>query len=213
MLVGPPAAVAADGDGVVLTLTGPAVPYAEVVYAIQARHGTVTARVTKADPPPFARREAVGLVPLEELPALLDEVELALGGLAAQRPADRAVVEVRLSRGDRRVVGWFAVDRSARGRALLALVRRRVSAVAGTLQFQDRLLLPGEAGRLSVTATPAARLEVDGVPMAAQTPVAALPLSVGPHEVRLTPLDGGEARVYPIKVERGRTTALVVDLR
>jgi hypothetical protein len=97
--------------------------------------------------------------------------------------------------------------------ALIAQVRGVVAANTAAIHFQDALLLPAESGRLRVQAEPTARVSIGGVPIADRTPVEGLRLPVGAHEVRLTPLDGGAARVYPIKIETGKTTALVVDLR
>ncbi len=209
---------AAEGDGVRVVLTGPATPYAAVRYAVEERRGTIAASVSKTFADDFGLREEVGLLTAGDFAALLAELE-GLGAFtlpSTTARAARARYEVEVRRAGRRhafTVHDPALLPDARYRQLIARVRGAVEATAGAIAFRDPLLLPGEAGLLTLQSRPRARVEINGVAHGETTPLDALPLPVGTHTVRLVALDEPLERTYEVKVEAGKTTRLVVDLR
>lgn len=212
-------ALAAAPDGVRAVLTGPSVPYHEVVYEIAEKQGTVVATVVKRFAADFGRRDAVALVPTDEWETLLDRLEAA--GLfslpdATDGPPPRAVWRVEARRGGkahRFVVHDPATRPDGRHLALIDGIREAVSARTEALPFIDALLLPAESGQLRVRSQPSARVAVDGLPVEGTTPLSGLPLLVGAHAIRLTPAAGGAAQTYDVRIERGKTTSLVVELK
>ncbi|MCB9522102.1 MAG: hypothetical protein H6702_01815 [Myxococcales bacterium] len=211
ILAAPAAGICGDGDGVRLTISGPAVPYAEVVHEIRERNEAVTARVTKTFAGDFGRRDAIGLLTLAELPSLLSEARTAV--LEARAPVGPARYHLEITQTGQRRQGWLVPGEGGAEPALATRLRAVVAAATGPVPFHDALLLPEEAGRLHVQADRPARVALDGVDLAGQTPLSGVLVVAGDHAVRLTPLDGGEAQVYPIKILPGRTTTLAVELR
>jgi hypothetical protein len=218
MLLVPRTSAAAEGDAVRVVLTGPATPYASVRYAVEERRGAVSASVTKTFADDFGFREEVGLLTAGDFAALFADLE-GLGAFALPSTSGKATqarYEVEVRRGGRRhafTVHDPALLPDARYRQLVARVRAAVEASAGTIPFRDPLLLPNEAGLLTLQSRPRARVEIDGVAHGETTPLDALPLPAGTHTVRLVALDEPLERTYEVKVEAGKTTRLVVDLR
>ena len=212
------AAWAAEGDGVRLVVHGPAVPWTQITYEVAHRHGGVTARVTKAWPEGFGRREEVGLVPAEELTDLLADIEAVVPLWPKGRRSTRYRARYTLivdRAGQRR--SWVVHDPNL-GEAnapskIMALIGAVIGENTRPVRFQDALLLPDESGWLKVDADVVSAVRVDGVLVADHTPLQGLRLPVGAHKIRLSPLDGRAPRVYPIKIEMKKTTALVVELR
>ncbi len=212
------AAAAPPGDGVRLRLTGPATPYAEVTYAVAFRRGAVIAEVDKALAAGFGRRGEVGLLTRDDLSGLLDAVE-ALGAftLRDRTHADpRTVWRIETRRGQKaHTVVVHDPERGADGRyrALIERVRGLVEQTVGPVPWRDAMLLPEEFGRLRLRSTPKATLTIDGVPWPGTTPMNDVRLTGGAHRLELTPVGGGEPHVYDVRVEIGKTTSLVVELK
>ncbi|MCB9538388.1 MAG: PEGA domain-containing protein [Myxococcales bacterium] len=212
LLAAPPAA-----DGVRLTLSGPAVPHAEVVYEVLAERGTVTVGVARRFAADFGQSTEVALLPRPELDALM--ARLAGMGVFALTDADDPAARVRLRlearRGDATVAVTVAdPDRAAdeRAQAALTAVRAVVRANTPPSTFSDPMLLPTEAGRLRIRSRPPARVGLDGVRLEARTPINSLRVPVGAHTLELE-TDTGVVRRYDVKVEAGKTTSVDVDLR
>jgi hypothetical protein len=91
-------------------------------------------------------------------------------------------------------------------------IQRAVEAIAGSVPYQDALLLPAESGRVRLRSRPEAWVRIDGLLLSTPTPVDEHVLPLGDHEVSFTPVSGGAMRTYPLKVVHGQTTALDVDL-
>lgn len=215
----PFAAPAADLEaGVRVTLTGPGTPYAEVVHEVGRRHGTVVVSVRKTFAAGFGHRDEVGLLTDDDLEALLDGL-VALGAFelaSSPRKDHRARHRVEIAWKGRHHV--FEVDdpelqADERYGRLITRVRAAVGHAAGVVPFQDAMLLPEEAGRLNIVADPPARARIDGVVIEGTTPLGGLRLPAGSHRVELTPVGGGPARTYDVKIEVGKTTNLTVNLR
>lgn len=208
---------AADGDGVRLSMSGSATPYARVEFALVEKRGTVVAEVVKTFAAGFGREERVGLVPRDEYRATF----AALAGMgvftlptATGRPDSGVTWTVEARRGA--TVHTFSVDdpqlkRDARYADVLAKVRAVVTGHAGQIPFRDRMLLPSEAGLLEVKATPRARVWLDGVEQVGWTPLKAR-VAGGGHRIRLVS-EAGLTRDYEVKVDVGRTTSLSVELK
>ena len=68
-----------------------------------------------------------------------------------------------------------------------------------------------QLGMLSVRSTPWARVELDGVPLG-EGIIAARPVTVGPHRVRLIPGEGAYSpRTVRVQIEPGRVTKIFAD--
>lgn len=211
-------------DGVRVTLTGPAVPHAEVVYEVLAERGTVTVGVTRRFAADFGKSTEVALLPRADLDALM--ARLAGMGLfeLTHSDAPRARVRVRIEarRGAKTVdatvadpertdVGHARLE-AERGQLFLDVVRAVVRAHTPPYTFSDPMLLPTEAGRLRVRSRPAARVSLDGVRLEARTPINSLRVPAGAHTLMLE-TDAGLVRRYDVKVEAGKTTSIDVELR
>lgn len=214
-------ASAGEGDGVRVELTGAATPFDRVVMEISERRGACLALVAKSFAAGFGRQEKVGLLLPEDHARLLDRLR-ALGAFelpSTRGPARRAEYTVAIFQGGRRhrfVVHDPAQQADARFRRILAEVRETAVRHAGDVPFRDALLLADESGVLRIKAQPEAHVEVDGVALVEPTPIDGLPLPVGTHHVSLVPLEATSddaGRAYTIKIERGKTTTLNVELR
>ena len=216
----PVAALADDADHVRLSLTGPAVPYASVVYELARERGAVVATVTKRFADGFGHRSEVGLLTDRDLTALLTELT-ALGAYTltpriitgAQTPRTIYTLSIRRA-GRHRTLTVHDPEWSpeTRHRALFDRIRAAAAAHTDPIPFRDALLLPHEAGTLWVRSTPPATLALDGVPITGRTPTD-LRVAAGPHRLTLTPIGGGEPRDYDITIRAGKTTSLTLDLR
>lgn len=210
-------AFAADGDGVRVVLSGGATPYARVEFAIVEKRGTVVAEVVKTYAAEFGRDERVGLLPPDEYGELLSALErLGLFALPDRvGPGARVTYEVTARRGGRRhrfrVADPELLD-DGRYAKLLARVQATVAEHAGAVPFRDRMLLPSESGRLRIVSTPRAVVWLDDVALQGWTPLTGVRATVGKHRLRLV-TEAGLTRDYEVKVEVGRTTSLVVDLK
>ena len=58
-----------------------------------------------------------------------------------------------------------------------------------------------------------ATVRLGGAPLPGQTPITDLRLPQGTHEVELLSSETGSVHRYEVKIEAGKTTSLVVDLR
>ncbi len=213
----PSAVVATEGDGVRVVLTGPGTPYARVEFSVLEKRGSVVATVSKTFSGPFGRREKVGLLAGDEFHALLE----ALAGQGAfglpSRPHEggQAVYTVELTtkgRHHRFEVADPELLDDPRYLEVIRRVRAVVGEHAGTIAFQDRMLLPGEGGVLRVSSTPPARVWLDDIALPGETPIAGLRVEAGPHKVRLQTATG-LTETYEVKVDVGKTTSLNVELR
>ncbi len=210
-------AYAAEGDGVRVVLSGGATPYERVEFAIVEKRGTVVAEVVKTYAAEFGRDERVGLLPRDEYGTLLAALE-RLGLFTLQERTDpraRVTYEVIAQQGKRRhrfrVADPELLD-DPRYSSLLARIQATVAEHAGAVRFHDRMLLPSESGRLRVVSTPRAVVWLDDVALQGWTPLKRLRVPVGKHRLRLVS-EAGLTRDYEVKIEVGRTTSLVVDLK
>lgn len=217
LLVSPaPIPTALAGDGVRITLSGPAVPYATVAYEVASKRGTIVATVEKQFAADFGQRSEVAILTRQDLDVLL--VELAGLGLfsaqSAQVDGARAALTVEARWGDR-AVRVTAPDPSDRPDSPLARIARRVRGAVtretGRQPFGDQMLLPAERGRLRLTSRPAARVRLDGVTLDGRTPMLDVTVTAGPHTLDLSS-DAGPTRTYTVQVDVGKTTAVDVDL-
>ncbi len=210
-------AFAAEGDGVRVSMSGASTPYAVVEFAVVEKRGTVVAEVIKTYAADFGRDERVGLLPRDEYDALVGALErlgaYTLPDAVAKAPRVTWQVEARRAgRGHRfRVTDPELLD-DRRYAALLARVAAVVAEHAGAVPFRDRMLLPSEAGRLEVRATPRARVWLDEVALPGWTPIPDLRVAAGRHRLRLVS-ETGVAREYEVKVDVGGTTSLSVELK
>jgi len=204
-----------------IELRGPATPYDRIIMEVTERRGARLAVLEKHFALGFGRREKVGLLLPADHERLLERLS-ALGAFelgSTRGPAHRAEYVVVIARGGRRhrfVVHDPAQQPDARYRRIIAEVRATVPRHAGDVAFRDALLLPEESGLLRIDARPAARVTVDGVALTETTPIGGLPLLAGTHRIRLVPVvapAGAAGAGYTIKVERGKTTTLNVELR
>lgn len=215
-----PTAYAAPGgaDQVRLELSGSATPYAKVTYEVAPRRGAVIVGVRKAFAEGFGHRDEVGLLTAEDLDALLAELD-AMGAFALPprtSKSRRARWTLTIRWGDKRRVLTIDDPGLADDLRYRALVDRVVMAVEAELDpilFRDPMLLPGEAGRLRLSARPPARVAINGLPVEGKTPMNDLRLPVGTHTITLTPVSGGDAHPYEVRIEAGKTTSLAVELR
>ncbi len=70
----------------------------------------------------------------------------------------------------------------------------------------------GDAGFLTVTTDPAAKLEIDGADTGKTTPVVRLSLASGKHKVTVTSLDGKTKRTLGVTIVAGEEKRLTVNL-
>jgi len=92
-------------------------------------------------------------------------------------------------------------------------VRRSVIGTVGDLGWHAGTGTDAKAGYLFVDSVPGATVTVDGVKLPEKTPVFAYALSPGKHEVVLENEAQGLKRTYKVRIRRGLTTSLEVDLR
>lgn len=218
-LCGTPFAHAQESDGLTIRLSGPGLAYQSVEYSLEARHGTVIARVTKRFIGRFGHFEKIDLLALEELPQLLGRwfpEEPTAAPLDLRSPHARAQIEVRWRRGVQRGHWLLSWPPSPRGAEYLARVREiqaQIEARVGAIAYRDALLLPTESGRLQVSSTPSAQVRLNGILLPEPTPLPDLILAAGRYELALIPLDGGPEQRHTIEVPAGRLTRLQLDLR
>jgi len=204
--------------GIRLEISGPAVPYETVTYAIERKRGTVVVTVSKRFARPFGGRDEVGLLTEEAWTAFTKAMDrrnvFTLPSVA--RPGARATVRLKVEWAGR--THRFTVDDPSRlldrrYAAVIDLVRGLAHDRVGPVEFRDVMLLASEAGRLRVVSDPRATVTLDGVPLGLKTPVFGIRVAAGSHELRLTPLRGGPVYPYSVKVEPGKTTLLSVELK
>jgi hypothetical protein len=208
-------------DGVVIALSGPAVPYERVDYAVQAKRGTVVAEVNKQFAHRFGRQDAVAALTREELDGLLDVLaRMGVWRLKSRRTAQhRTRWRIAVVRGRRThvvVVDDPAERPDGRHYAVIEHVRRTVTDRTRALPFHDAMLLRSEAGALALRTRPPARVRLNGVLLPRPTPIQGLRVKAGKHRVEFLPLEPGALRArstpYDIVVEAGRATSLNVTL-
>lgn len=211
------ARVARAADGVVIRLSGPAVPYETVDYALHERRGAVLAEVNKQFAAGFGRQDAVAVLPRDALDTLLKTVadRGAWDLKSVRKKAHQTRWTIELTQGARRrvvVIDDVAQRPDGRHLAVIEAVRSAVAAHTRDLPFHDALLLRSEAGILALRTRPAARVRLDGVLLPRPTPIKALRVRAGLHQIEFLPLDGGPATPYDVRVEAGRATSLNVKL-
>ena len=92
-------------------------------------------------------------------------------------------------------------------------VREEVVGTVGDVGWHGGTSSDAQAGYLFVDSVPSATVYVDGVKVPGKTPVFAYPTSAGKHTVVLENELHGLKRTFKVKVKRGVTTSLEVDLR
>ena len=92
-------------------------------------------------------------------------------------------------------------------------VRRVVIAEVGDIGWHGPTGGAGQTGYLFVDSVPGARVTVDGVQLAEETPVLSYPVAPGEHEVVLENDAHHVRRSWKVKIEAGMTTSLEVELR
>lgn len=204
--------------GIEVTISGPACPYETARLEAVIKRGASIAGFSRRFKAPFGHQEGVGLVTIPDLRALMS-------GLAAQglfRLVDDRHEGYRL-RYRITAVGVDGVrtdvvvdDPWQSGQpALLRVVEHLRSFVGGVTAaptFVDPMLLKSESGTLRIRSKPPARVWLDEVPLAGQTPIGGLRVREGKHKARLSTLDGVLSEEYEVSVEIGKLTSLEVTL-
>jgi hypothetical protein len=97
---------------------------------------------------------------------------------------------------------------------VLALFFEAIAASAGPMPDTRSALeqpAPAETGFLNVTSDPIANLSVDGKDYG-KTPVTKIELPVGSHQLSLVSLDGKLQRKIGVKIAKGETTRIKINL-
>lgn len=208
--------VAAAEDGVRVSVSGPQVPFETAEYAVEVKRGTVVAEYSKRFAARFGHLDRVAALTRPDLTALLDRLDAL--GLWTLRDARRANAGLRWTikaqRGDRRIAITIDEPTLQPGPhlAVIAAVRARVEAELGRSIFQDPMLLRSEGGVLNLRTRPPARVRLDGVLLAAPTPIRGLRVEAGRRKVELLPIGGGPPVTHTVRVEAGRATSLNLTL-
>jgi hypothetical protein len=103
---------------------------------------------------------------------------------------------------------------SSSAAAVAALIFTAFAASAAPLRGTHAAVeqaAPAETGYLSVTSDPIATLSVDGKSYG-KTPVTKIELSVGSHQIALASLDGKLTRTLGVKITKGETTRIKINL-
>ena len=102
-------------------------------------------------------------------------------------------------------------SRDGRLSGCLRVLEAAVDTYIGYLPWRDVFFDESRLGYLRAESTPAARVWVDGMDTGEETPLAALALEVGVHDV--TFVSEGLRRSYDVRILSRATTNLDVDLR
>ncbi len=97
--------------------------------------------------------------------------------------------------------------------AFINTVRRVAQKTAGDIGYHGPSGEAGAEGYLFIDSVPGARVTIDGVQLADETPILAYTLAPGSHTVILENAELGLKRDYKVRIQPGLTTSLEVDLR
>jgi hypothetical protein len=218
-------ALAADGDLVRMTLSGPGVAYASVEMEARIRGATAVVRITRSFGERFGARDAVGLSTPDEVAAVIDHLvaeNVFAPPREPRRPKAGAVPEVRyvleLKTGGR--TSRVELDRpelmtDRRYSNAVERIRRFVTGVVepeGPRPFVDGRIPKDASGFLHLETSPSGRVYLNDVLLADATPIEALRLPLGTHVLRIVAVDGRLERTVDITIERGKTTSLRMNL-
>ncbi|MFZ4736313.1 MAG: hypothetical protein ACOYM9_10230 [Bradymonadia bacterium] len=166
----------------------------------------------------YGRRDVVGLMPdaeAEALKALLDR-----SGAFGLRDADgggqsagRATWRVRVTDGTKTRQFTVHAPEQLPDRTYDTLIRSVCAVVEGAtpvLPFRDLQAPLERSGWLHLEAPAGALIRIDGVGLHERTPIEGLRVEAGAHTVDVEYGDGRPAGVYPVEIERGKTTVLRV---
>jgi hypothetical protein len=213
-----PARGALADELVSLTLEGSAATAAGWHWRVFRRGATWVAERSVDHGVGYGRRDVVGLMPdsdVEGLRALLvHSGAFALGDAdGGGRSAGRATWHVRLSDGTKSRRFTVHAPEQLRDRSYDRLIRSVRAVVEGStpgLPFRDLQAPLERSGWLHLEAPAGALVRIDGVGLHERTPIEGLRIEAGPHTVDVEYGDGRPAGVYPVEVERGKTTVLRV---
>jgi hypothetical protein len=166
----------------------------------------------------YGRRDVVGLMADSEAEAL--KASLSESGAFALRDADggghsagRSTWRVRLSDGTKTRQFTVHAPEQLRDRTYEMVIRSVCAVVEGStpnLPFRDLQAPLERSGWLHLEAPAGALIRIDGVGLHERTPIEGLRVEAGAHTVDVEYGDGRPAGVYPVEVERGKTTVLRV---
>ena len=105
-----------------------------------------------------------------------------------------------------------AAEDARSGLAGLADLAGIVGRVGAREAGEDASAPKTDAGFLTVTSDPAAKLEIDGADTGKTTPVTRLSLSAGKHKVTLTSIDGKTKRTLGVTIVAGEEKHLTVNV-
>jgi hypothetical protein len=95
---------------------------------------------------------------------------------------------------------------------VVRVMQRAAEAYLDPLPFDMAFVTRAEAGYIDVMTRPPASILVDGVPVAEPTPLWHHPVVAGVRVITILNADLGFEQSFELRVERGGTTALEVDL-
>ena len=206
-------------EPIVLTIDGPRVPYARIIYTLEVAHGTAVARVDTHWPNGVGNESRMGLVTPKEVQRIREIFKrLTPPRLGAPAPPAPMTARFRLLIGPidqgRR---WIVSDAEATPQNTLFEVmtqfRQFILDRVGPRAYWDRTLLPGERGTLKLTSSPAAWVRVDGLKLKRKTPIRDLPLETGQHTITLIHPQSKLEWQYEIQITPNAVTALNVHLK
>ncbi len=210
--------VGETAEPIVLTIDGPRVPYARIIYTLEVAHGTAVARVDTHWPNGVGDESRMGLVTPEEV----QRIRKIFATLVPQRKVaptpPPTTARFRLSIGpiDQERL-WVVSDAEAVLNnplfEVMTQFRQFVLDRVGPRAYWDRLLLPGERGSLKLTSSPAAWVRVDGLALERKTPIRDLPLETGQHTITLIHPQSKLEWQYEIQITPNAVTVLNVHLK
>lgn len=202
-------------SAVQVTVHEPLSPYARVVWELKRVGGTPAVAVTREHAGGYGTESEVEIVSEAVFAVLLATAAPCFEVVDdpdAERALDHWWASGRAVAGEREVQ-WLASGDGIDGPAarcvdaLRSPILEIVEVEPYAMPFWDE----GEYGTLRATSSMPAHLWVDGRPMGLVTPVNALRLAPGVHEVRWVSVAGGREQVRQVTVVEGATTA--VDVR
>ncbi|MEE2786033.1 MAG: PEGA domain-containing protein [Myxococcota bacterium] len=200
-----------------LTVTGPRVAAQSIVYELEQRYGTFTVRRTENLGFGYPERSDLSLLPATQWKSWWRRLTQGLDPRwHSSQPARGRMVYTLDIAGDRpqqiRLLDPAVRADQAPWRLVSTFMRLAESAIVVPPDW-DRRLLVHEAGALRIESRPRAKIIIDGVELRRSTPVRAMMLAAGSHQVVLVHPKTGEKWQYAVQIKAEATTFLNVHLQ
>ena len=206
-----------DGtESIRIQITGTAVPYREVLYALEKASDIFTFRVRRTPYTHGRTTEEVVLLTRSEWTRLITP----LGEFAPSKRPKRGAGEVvytvqhRTATERRRWIWDEALMGAQRdANAWLRTIRKFAATRLKPVTYWDDEIEHDASGLLLVSSQPNACLMVNSIPLGFSESYRSLRVSSGTHKVVFLRTDNGSSWPYSVQVKSGLTTRLEVELR